>query len=40
MNERNIANYSKKHQHFIQKVLCDIGNLKYVQLMRFFIAHV
>ena len=39
MNERNITNYSKKNQHFIQKVLCDIGNLKYVQPRRFCIAH-
>ena len=28
INERKIANYSKQNQHFIQKVLSDIGNLK------------
>ena len=30
----------KENQHFIQKVLCDIGNLKCVQQRRFFNPHV
>ena len=40
INERNIANYGKKNQHFIQKMLSDIGNLKSVRPRRFFIVHV
>ena len=31
---------AKKPQHFIQKVLGDIGNLKYVRPRRFFVAQV
>ena len=40
INYRNIASYSKKNQHFTEKILSDVGNLKYVWPRQFFIAHV
>ena len=36
---KNLRKAQELHQHFTQKVLSDIGNLKYVRPRRFFIAH-
>ena len=40
INYRNTASYRTKNQHFTEKMLSDIGNLKYVWPRQFFIAHV